>query len=50
MAEATNSKSAKFFTNISLLKNQAHIKKHLGIKICLTTVLMVMIQEVFGYH
>ena len=50
VAEATNSKSLKFFMNIFLLRSQAHIKKHLGIKICLITVLMVMIQEVFGYH
>jgi hypothetical protein len=50
VAEATNSKSAQIFHEHIFIKEPGHIKKHLGIKICLIIVLMVMIQEVFGYH
>ena len=50
VAEATNSKSIQIFHDHIFIKDQAHTKKHLGIKICLTTVLMAMILEVFGFH
>ena len=50
VTEATNSKSAQIFHEHIFIKEPGTNKKHLGIKICLITVLMVMIREVFGYH
>jgi len=49
VTEATNSKSSQIFHEHILLRTLVHIKKHLGIKICLIIVLMEVIQEVFGY-